>query len=65
MKVISDKWVNIMKTGTGSSQDLNSEKFNVMINSSHVSIAQLTSKCMYMHIVNKIANSTKMVRAKP
>ena len=26
-----------------------------MINSSHVSITQLTSKCIYMHIVNKIA----------
>ena len=55
VKVISDKWANIMKTGTGSTQDLNNEKFNVIINSSHVSITQLTSKCIYMHIVNKIA----------
>ena len=55
VKVISDKFVNIMKTGTGSTQDLNNEKFSVMINSSHVSITQLTSKCIYMHIVNKIA----------
>ena len=55
VKVISDKWANIMKTGTGSTQDLNNEKFSVMINSSHVSITQLTSKCIYMHIVNKIA----------
>ena len=55
VKVISDKWANIMKTGTGSTQDLNNEKFSVLINSSHVSIAQLTSKCIYMHIVNRIA----------
>ena len=55
VKVISDKWANIMKIGTGSTQDLNNEKFSVMINSSHVSITQLTSKCIYMHIVNKIA----------
>ena len=54
MKVISDKWANIMKTGDGSTQDLNNEKFSVLINSSPVSIAQLTSKCIYMHIVNKI-----------
>ena len=44
-----------MKTGTGSTQDLNNEKFSVMINSSHVSITQLTSKCIYMHIVDTIA----------
>ena len=44
-----------MKTGTGSTQDLNNEKFSVIINNSHVSITQLTSKCIYMHIVNKIA----------
>ena len=43
-----------MKTGTGSTQDLNNEKFSVITNSSHVSIAQLTSHR---------ANSTKMVRA--
>ena len=55
VKVISDKWANIMKTGTRSIQDLNNEKFSIMINSSHVSITQLTSKCIYMHIVNKIA----------
>ena len=55
MKVISDKWANIMKAGTGSTQDLNNEKFSVMINRSHASITQLTSKCIYMHIVNKIA----------
>ena len=55
VKVISDKWANIMKTGIGSTQDLNNEKFSVMINSSHVSITQLTSKCIHMHIVNKIA----------
>ena len=55
VKVISDKWANIMKTGAGSTQDLNNEKFSAIINSSHVSIAQLTSKCIYMHIVNKIA----------
>ena len=55
VKVISDKWANIMKTGIGSTQDLNNEKFSIMINSSHVSITQLTSKCIYMHIVNKIA----------
>ena len=55
VKVISDKWANIMKTGIGSTQDLNNEKFSVMINGSHVSITQLTSKCIYMHIVNKIA----------
>ena len=53
--MISDKWANIMKTGTGSTQDLNNEKFSVMINSSYVSITQLTSKFIYMHIVNKIA----------
>ena len=44
-----------MKTRTGSTKDSNNEKFSVMINSSHVSITQLTSKCIYMHIVNKIA----------
>ena len=44
-----------MKTATGSTQDLNNEKFSVMINSSKVSITQLTSKCIYMHIVNKLA----------
>ena len=54
VNVISDKWANIMKTGTGSTQDLNIEKFSIMINSSHVSITQLISKCFYMHIVNKI-----------
>ena len=54
VKVISDMWAN-MKTGTGSTQDLNNEKFSVIINSSHASITQLTSKCIYMHIVNKIA----------
>ena len=52
VKVISDKWANIMKTGTGSTHDLNNEKFSAMINSS---VTQLTSKCIYMHIVNKIA----------
>ena len=55
VKVISDKWANIIKTGIGSTQGLNNEKFSVMIDSSHVSITQLTSKCIYMHIVNKIA----------
>ena len=55
MKVISDKWANIMKTGAGTTHDLNNEKLSIIINSSHVSIAQLTSKCIYMHIVNKIA----------
>ena len=55
VKIISDKWTQIMKTGTGSTRDLNNEKFSVLINSSHVSITQLTSKCIYMHIVNKIA----------
>ena len=55
VKVIFYKWANIMKTGTGSTQDLNNEKFRVMINSSHVSTTQLTRKCIYMHIVNKIA----------
>ena len=44
VKVISGKWANIMKTGAGSTQDLNNEKFSIIINSSHVSIAQLTSK---------------------
>ena len=62
VKVISDKWANIMKTGTGSTQDLNNEKFSVMINSSHVSITQLTSKCIYMHIVNKIATGPTIQR---
>ena len=44
-----------MKTGIGSTQDLNNEKFSVMKNSSHLSITQLTSKYIYMHIVKKIA----------
>ena len=55
IKVQPDKLANIMKTGTGSTQDLNNEKFSIIINRSHVSITQLTSKCIYMHIVNKIA----------
>ena len=32
VKLISDKWANIMKTGTGSTQDLNNKKFSVIIN---------------------------------
>ena len=46
---------NIMNRETGSTQDLNNEKFSVMINSSQMTITQLTSKCIYMHTVNKIA----------
>ena len=51
-----------MKTGTGSTQDLNNEKFSVIITSSHVSITQLTSKYVYMHIVNKIATLSTVQR---